>query len=89
MSYYKRKRGGQGTEQKPPEGSAARESVRILDRKDFNLRREMDYIVKAASRGEARIMIHPQFVDGSEVESGAHEESRRRTRGVDGRRVGG
>lgn len=56
MSYYKRKRGGQATGQKPPEGRVARESVQILDMKDFSLRKEIDSIVKGASRGEGRIV---------------------------------
>lgn len=55
MSYYKRKRRGPGTGQKPSGGSTAHESAQILV-KDFNLRKEMDYIVQAASRGDARIV---------------------------------
>ncbi len=56
MSYYKRKRRGPGTGQKPSGGSTAHESAQILDMKDFNPREEMDYIVQAASRGDARIV---------------------------------
>ncbi len=56
MSYYKRNRRAQGTGQRPPDGPAARESVQILQMTDFNLRKEMDYIVQAASRGDARVV---------------------------------
>ena len=56
MTYYKRKRRRQGTGQSPPERPPARESVQMVDMKNFNLRKEMDHIVEAATRGESRIV---------------------------------
>lgn len=56
MSSYKRKRRRQGPGQSRPARPAARESVQVLAMEDFDLRKEMDYIVQAASRADARIV---------------------------------
>lgn len=56
MSYYKRNRRGGGRGKRPSEPPLASQPVQILRGQDFSLRKEMDYILQAASRGEGRIV---------------------------------